>query len=148
MITFFAFLHHLAAFTLVASLAIEFALLRMDFSLSTARALRIADACFGVSAGIVLIVGGLRVFYFEKGSEYYLSNPWFLTKFAMFIVVGLLSIVPTLTFLSWAPAIRKSSVPEVSKEQLARLRTIVDIEVAGILVILLCAAAMARGGFV
>jgi putative membrane protein len=148
MTTIFAFLHHVAAFALVASLAVEFAQLRMDFTLSTARSLRAADALFGTSAAVVLVVGGLRVFYFEKGADYYLSSPYFLLKFGLFVAVGILSIIPTRAYLSWSSALQSSMVPEVAKDQLPRLRAIVNIEVAGIVLILLCAAAMARGGVV
>lgn len=37
MSTFFAFLHHLAAFTLVSALAVEFILIGQELSLATAR---------------------------------------------------------------------------------------------------------------
>jgi putative membrane protein len=37
MATLFAFLHHVAAFTLVAAFAIEFALIRYELSLRNAR---------------------------------------------------------------------------------------------------------------
>jgi hypothetical protein len=67
MATFFAFLHHVAAFTLVSALAVEFVLIRQELTLTSARRLPIVDAVLGVSAGLLLIVGLLRVFYFEKG---------------------------------------------------------------------------------
>src|SRR5262245_10954287 len=68
MIVLSAFLHHLAAFTLVATLAIEYVLIRQELTLATARRLTITDAVFGASAGVLLVVGLLRVFYFEKGA--------------------------------------------------------------------------------
>jgi putative membrane protein len=54
----------------------------------------------GVSAGLLLIVGLLRVFYFEKGRLYYFSSHAFLTKFAV-LIIAFLSTVPTVEFLSW-----------------------------------------------
>jgi putative membrane protein len=71
MSTLFAFLHHLAAFTLVGALAVEFVLIGQELSLATARRLTAADAVLGAAAGILLIVGLLRVFFFEKGAAYY-----------------------------------------------------------------------------
>src|SRR5256885_9702498 len=71
MTPFFAFLHHLAAFTLVAALAVEFVLIRGELNLGTARKLQRIDMVFGLSAGGVLVVGLLRGFYFEKGASYY-----------------------------------------------------------------------------
>jgi uncharacterized membrane protein len=57
MIVLSAFLHHLAAFTLVATLAIEFVLIRQELTLTTARRLTITDVIFGASAGVLLVVG-------------------------------------------------------------------------------------------
>ena len=58
---FMAFLHHLAAFTLVATLAVELALFAPPLSLTQARRLLRTDSLFGLAAGALLIVGLLRV---------------------------------------------------------------------------------------
>ncbi len=68
MSTLFAFLHHLAAFTLVAALAVEFTLIRQELTLSSARRLQVTDMVLGIAAGLLLLVGLCRVFFFEKGS--------------------------------------------------------------------------------
>ena len=65
----FAVLHHLAAFALVSAIAIEFVLIRQELTLKNARALLVTDAVAGVSAGVVLVAGLLRVFLFEKGAD-------------------------------------------------------------------------------
>lgn len=148
MSTLLAFLHHLAAFTLVAALAVELVLVRRATNLRTMRRLLVADAIFGAAAGVVLVVGLLRVFYFEKGAEYYWSSHAFLTKFGVFILIGLLSIVPTVEFLSWRKAIKAGNLPDVRPEKIRTIRTIMHVELAGIVVILLMAAMMARGGWV
>jgi putative membrane protein len=144
----FAFMHHLAAFTLVSALAIEFVLIRHELTLASARRLQVTDAVFGAAAGILLVVGLLRVFFFEKGAEYYWTSHAFLTKFGVFILVGLLSIVPTVEFLSWRKAVRAGKVPQVSEKKLGAVRKLIHIELAGIVVILLAAAIMAKGGWV
>ena len=148
MSTLFAFLHHLAAFTLVGALAVEFVLIGQELSLSTARRLTVADAVLGLAAGILLIVGLLRVFFFEKGAEYYFSSHAFLIKLSLFIVVALLSIVPTREFLSWRGALKAGRLPAVDATRLGLVRRIIHGEMAAIVVILLCAAIMARGGWV
>jgi putative membrane protein len=148
MIVLFAFLHHLAAFTLVACIAIEFVLLRAEFSLWTARRLIATDMVLGVAAGVLLLAGLARVFWFEKGAAYYFHNHAFLTKFSLFIIVALLSIVPTLEFLSWRKAVRGGTLPAADAARLRRARMIVHIELAAIVIILLCAAIMAKGGWV
>jgi putative membrane protein len=148
MTTLFAFLHHLAAFTLVAAVAIQLVLLRMEFTLGVAKRLQIADRILGVSATILLIVGLMRVFYFEKGPDYYWSSHAFLAKFSLFVLAAVLSIVPTVVYLSWGRAIRDGLVPEIASGKLRSLRLIVHAELACIVLILLFAAIMARGGWV
>jgi len=105
----FAFLHHLAAFTLVSALAVEFVLIRQELTMAIARRLPIVDAVLGVSAGFLLVIGMLRVFFFEKGAAYYFHSHAFMTKLSIFIAVALLSIIPTIEFLSCASRSRRES---------------------------------------
>src|SRR6476646_5397104 len=148
MSTLFAFLHHVAAFTLVSALVVELILLGQELSLATARRLVFTDAVLGGSAAILLVVGLLRVFFFEKGADYYFHSHAFMTKFSVFIAVALLSIVPTLEFLSWRKALRAEKLPSPSAAKLRFIRKIIHGELAAIVIILLCAAIMARGGWV
>jgi len=145
MSSLFAFLHHVAAFTLVAALTVEFVLLKDELTVKSATKLRLADLAFGASAGVVLIVGLLRVFYFEKGATYYFHSAPFLAKLSLFVVIGLLSIYPTLEFLSWKAALRQGLVPPIASAKLRAIRAIIHWELAGIVLLLLCAALMARG---
>ena len=148
MSTLFAFFHHVAAFTLVSALAVEFVLIRQELTLASARRLTVSDAVLGASAGILFVVGLLRVFFFEKGADYYFHSHAFLTKFSVFIAVALLSIIPTVEFLSWRRTLKKGQVPAVSEQKLHFIRKIIHGELAAIVIILLCAAIMARGGWV
>jgi putative membrane protein len=145
MSAFFAFLHHLAAFALVGALAVEFALLRAALDLRTARWLQRADLVYGLSSGILLAVGLLRVFQFEKGPDYYFHSAPFLAKLLLFLAVGLVSIAPTREFLSWSKALKARQVPELGEARRQRLRAIVHLELAGVVLIILCAALTARG---
>ena len=112
------------------------------------RRLEVADLILGIAAGVLLVVGLARVVWFEKGAAYYFASHAFLTKFALFIIVALLSIIPTIEFLSWRGAVRGGQVPVVAADTLRRVRMIVHVELAAIVVILLCAAVMAKGGWV
>ncbi|MEO8716917.1 MAG: DUF2214 family protein [Burkholderiales bacterium] len=145
MSAFFAFLHHLTAFTLVATLAIESVLMRGELTAGSARRLQLTDMVFGMSAGVVLLVGLLRVFYFENGGSYYFHSWPFLAKLVLFLGVGLLSIPPTLEFMSWRAILKQGRVPSLSGARRRRLRRLVHLELAGVVLILLCAALMARG---
>jgi putative membrane protein len=148
MSTLFAFLHHLCAFTLVSAVAIEFTLIRGELTLASARRLQVTDLVLGISAGALLVIGLLRVFFFEKGSDYYFHSHAFMAKFSVFIAIGLLSIVPTVEFLSWSGALKDGQVPVVNAKKLELIRRILHGELLAIVIILLCAAIMARGGWV
>lgn len=148
MTTLFAFFHHVAAFTLVGALAVEFVLIRGELTLATARKLPIVDMVLGIAAGVLLVVGLARVFWFEKGADYYFHSHAFLTKLSLFVIIGLMSIVPTVEFLSWRNAVKQGEVPLVAARKLRTVRMIIHAELAAVVVILLCAAIMARGGWV
>ena len=136
---FMAFLHHVAAFALVAGMAVELSLLRGEVTLAHARRLALVDAVVGMSAGVVLAVGLLRVFYFEKGAAYYFQNGAFLAKLVLFLLVAAASIYPTIKFIAW----RKGAAIEA--EDVRRVRKLVHLELLGVVFILLFAALMARG---
>jgi len=141
----FAFLHHLAAFAIAVALTVELVLLRADLTPDAARRLIRVDAVYGAAAGLLLAVGLVRVFYLEKGAAYYFHNGFFLLKLALFIAIGLASIYPTVTFLSWRKALKAGQAPRLDPGGVRALRRVVHAELTGIAVILLCAALMARG---
>ena len=101
----------------------------------------------GVAAGALFVIGLLRVFLFEKGADYYFHSYAFLTKFSLFIIIGLLSIIPTVEFLSWRGAITAGQVPVMEANKRKRVTVVIHAELAAIVIILLCAAIMARGGW-
>lgn len=141
----FAFLHHLATFTLVAALVIELVLTKDGIVVENARRILLADLAFGVSAGVVLVVGLLRVLYFEKGASYYFHSVPFMAKLSLFLMVGLLSIYPTVEFLSWRRSVKQGQVPTVNNRKMRTIRSIIQWELAGVVLIILCAALMAKG---
>jgi putative membrane protein len=140
-----AFLHHLAAFTVVGTLVAEVMLFKPPLNVAQARKLQLVDSVFGLSAGVLLVVGLLRVVYFEKGAGYYFSDAFFLTKFAAFLLAAVISIYPTVLFLSWGKALKQGLAPELSATQVRRARMCLMLELTAIVVILFCAPFMARG---
>jgi putative membrane protein len=146
--TLFAFLHHVCAFTLVSAVAIEFMLIRQELTLWSARKLQATDRVLGIAAGALLIIGLLRVFYFEKGPDYYFHSPAFTAKFSIFVAIGLLSIIPTLEFLSWRKVLSDGQVPAITAKKRRLVTAAIHGELLSIVIILLCAAIMARGGWV
>jgi putative membrane protein len=103
------------------------------------------DLLYGLSAGFILIVGLLRVFYFEKGAAYYSQNWFFWTKMAGFALAALLSIYPTIRFVSWRKFFARNQVPQISDLEVRRIKMIMRLELLAIVIILFSAAMMARG---
>ena len=140
-----AFLHHILAFTLTACLVYEFIAYRKNMSIAEIRRIQRTDLVYGISAGLLLLVGLLRVFFFEKGPNFYMNNPFFWVKMTAFLVVALLSIDPTIRYIRWNQTLRQNEVPEISEPEYRRTRLLLWLEVIGIAVILLAAPLMARG---
>ncbi len=140
-----AFLHHLFAFTLAASLIYEFISYHRNMNMGEIRRIQRVDLAYGISAGLLLVVGVLRVVFFEKGVNFYVNNPFFWVKMLAFLLVGVLSIDPTIRYIRWNRTLRQNVVPEISESEYKRTRTLLWLEVIGIAVILLAAPLMARG---
>jgi putative membrane protein len=140
-----AFLHHLAAFTVVGALVAEVVMFKPPLTLVEARRLQRVDSIFGLAAGVVLVVGLLRVFFFEKGPGYYFTDAFFLTKLSAFVIAAIISIYPTVVFLSWSKALKQGVAPDISADKARKTRMCLMWELTAIVVILLCAPLMARG---
>ena len=135
--TALAIVHHLLAFGLAIMLALQLALVRPGLGAVELRRLGGVDAGYGATAGLLIAVGLLRVFYGAKGADYYGDNPWFWAKMATFAAVGLLSIAPTLAFRRW-----RRAAP--ADDAVARVRRLLRAEVGLLLLIPVFAALMAR----
>lgn len=140
-----AIAHHLAAFAVVAALAVELALLRGPVDAAVARRLVRTDAVYGIAAAIVVAAGVLRAVYFEKGSDYYQHALPFLLKLALFALAGLVSIAPTRQFLAWRRQARQGLAPAADAGTLRRLRGLVHVELVALAGVIACAALAARG---
>ncbi|MDR8012899.1 DUF2214 family protein [Ectopseudomonas guguanensis] len=142
---FVAYLHYLSIFALFALLSIEHVLFKAPLDLSRARSLMLTDLAYGICAGLVLITGIARVLWFGKGAAYYMGNGLFHAKLGLFVLVGLLSILPTLVFIKWRGAVKAGQVPEPSARQVRLVTWSIRIELLLLLAIPLLATLMARG---
>lgn len=140
-----AYLHFAAIFTLIWFLAKEWTLLRAGAANLDVERLARADAGFGIVAGAVLVTGALRAVYGAKGWAFYAHNPAFHVKIGLFVLVGLISIAPTLKFLRWRKARRADASFRVSEAEWTSARRLVMIELHVIALIPLAAVIMARG---
>jgi putative membrane protein len=141
----FAFLHFLAVFGVFATVFLQWQ--TMSPAPTRAEALRIqrCDRWYGMSALLLLVVGLLRVYHFEKGSAFYFSNPFFNAKLTLFVLVGLISIYPTVRFVKWRAQMRQGAAPVVSADEHRRIMWVLRAELVLLLGAALCASLMARG---
>lgn len=140
-----AYLHYLSIFLLFALLTLEHQVFKLPLDVSRARSLVRIDMAYGISAGLVLTTGALRVIWFGKGFGYYLHNSVFHAKLGLFIVVGLLSILPTFVFLNWRNSLKAGEVPQVSAAQAKLVTMTIRLELLLLLILPLLATLMARG---
>jgi len=140
-----AYLHYISIFTLIVFLTAEAVVLRPDMTPEIHHRLARYDAVFGFAALAVLITGLLRVFYGAKGYAFYAHNPVFHVKVGLFILVGLMSIVPTINILRWKK--QGKTLPNFvpTPAEIAKTRRWVMIESHLIIFIPLAAVLMARG---
>ena len=140
-----AIAHHLLIFALLALLVTEMMTVRPE--MSTAAVLRVArlDMFYGAAAGLILIVGFARVFFGVKGAAFYLQNPVFWAKIAAFMVVGGLSVPPTLRIIGWRAAARSDPDFRPQSAEVRSVRRFMHWEGIVFFLIPVFAAMMARG---
>lgn len=135
------YLHFISIFILFSALIFELSIIKEKMTSHDFLTLRKADLFFGISAGFTIASGLFRMYYFGKGEEYYLSNPIFILKFSLFIVVGLLSIYPTLQFLKS----RNLQIEFVALKYFRTIRFLLIIELILLLIIPFLAILVAKG---
>jgi putative membrane protein len=136
-----AILHHLLVFSLAGLLAAELALIRPGLSGPGLGLLGRIDGAYGGVAVAVIVVGVCRVIFGLKGWEYYVANHAFWGKMVAFVIVGLLSIRPTMRILAW----RRSGANVVPDSEVLAVRGWIKGEIFFLALVLVFAAAMARG---
>lgn len=139
-----AILHHILAFGLVAMLMAESVLVKPGMTGEAARRVAGIDAGYGGTSVLLILVGVARVLFAAKGWAYYEANVWFWAKMVTFLAVGLLSIPPTLRYMKWRKAFAADAAWAPDAAEVASTRRWIGLEVAGIALIIVFAATMAR----
>jgi putative membrane protein len=137
----FAAAHHLLVFSLLGVLAAEFALVRRGMGAGSVSRVASVDLWYGILTALIIVVGFSRAVFAAKGWAYYSHNGFFWAKIGVFVVIGLLSVPPTLAFLRW----RRTGVTTPDNGQVDQVRFYLWIELALFPLLPLFAAAMARG---
>ena len=139
------YLHYISIMALMGSLISEHLILKPRLSAQQIRSLAGIDIVYGISAILVLATGLLRWFVYGKGSEFYLSNPLFHTKLTLFVILGVLSIFPTIKFLKWRKQVKKGEDPAIEEKSVKRLLMYIRIELLLVAIMPLLAVMIARG---
>jgi putative membrane protein len=139
-----AYLHYLAMILTGGFLIAEMAVCRPGLGPDQVRRLPGLDIVFFVAAMTTLVTGLLRLFFYAKGVPFYLPNPAFQVKMALFVVIAGLSIRPTLLFIRWRRALAATGALPAAAE-IATARRLIHIELALLALMPLMAVLMARG---
>jgi putative membrane protein len=131
-------------FSLVAIIATEIMMVRPDISGREIGRLARVDMMYGIVAGLIIVVGLLRVFFGIKGAGYYWVSPSFWAKMAAFAAVALLSIGPTMRIGRWRRASAADPIYTPPAGEIQGVRRTIHIEAGLFLLIPVFAAAMAR----
>jgi putative membrane protein len=137
--------HFLCIFFLASLLAGEVILLKRSLSGDRIGQLQSVDRWYGISAALVIVTGLLLVFFGLKGSAYYTHNGIFWLKMALFVIIALISIVPTVEYLRWNQRLAADGSITLGDREYRRLRGLLWVQVGLLVFIPLCAALMANG---
>ena len=140
-----AYLHFVSAFLVTSFLVTEFFLCTRGLQLAQVKTLVRVDLYYLIAVAAVLVTGALRVFVVGKGAGFFLSNPMFYIKLALFLAVGLVSILPTLQFMRWNRALGSTHAPVLREGDIASARRYIVLELLLLAFIPLMAVLMARG---
>ena len=140
-----AYLHILAILTMVVFISSEAALCRVQW-LNAAVVERLAriDMVYGMAAIAVLLTGIARTIWGVKGTAWYWTNPLLHLKLTLFVIVGVLSIFPTLTYFRWRKTLRATGQLPVEAD-IKKTRRLVMVQAHLIALIPLVAVFFARG---
>ena len=139
-----AYLHFLSIILTGSFLVTELVLCRSALTAEQVRRLPRLDVAYFVSALAALGTGVLRLFFYAKGLWFYLPNPAFQIKIALYVAIAVMSIRPTIRFIRWSRALASSGALPAAAEVRA-IRRIVHVELMLLALIPLMAVLMARG---
>ena len=139
-----AALHYLGAMVLFGGVLTQHMLLAPTMAAGTARKIARIDMIFGITAGVQILTGISRM-VLEKGPSFYTANPVFHAKMGVFVLIGLMSIYPTLRFLAWSRLAASQGEVSPPAGEFKRVMMIVRLELLLIVLLPFLASMMARG---
>ena len=122
-----AYLHYVAMISIAVMLVVEYMICMPGMTANRIRKLARIDLFYMIAAILALGSGAARVVWFGKGAAFYLHNPVFYVKLALFVAVGLISIPPTLQYQRWLRGVKAGTVV-AADYQVLRVRRLVLVE--------------------
>lgn len=142
---FAAYLHFFSILLLTGLLVAQFALCTGDLQPPQVQTLARIDILYLVAAVLVLATGLARLFIAPKGASFYFMNPVFYIKIALFLAVGLVSVMPTLQFIRWNRALKAGEGRVLRDADIQTVRRYIGLELFLLACIPLAAVLMTRG---
>ena len=135
------YLHFISIFTIVGTLASEHLLLKKEMSRKEIARLARIDAVYGIAA-LTLIIAGLILWLgsYSKPAIYYTRNWVFHIKLTLFLLIGLMSIYPTIFFIKQRKGDQGEQINIPSK-----IFLLLKLELLFLAIIPLLAGLMSRG---
>jgi putative membrane protein len=140
-----AYAHFVAILMLVVFVTSEAALCRAEWlNAAVVRRLARVDLIYLFAAIAVLLTGLARTWLGVKGMGWYWHQPLLHIKLTLFVVIGLISIKPTLSFIRWRKQLDATgALPDAAEVQ--QVRRLIMIEAHLLVLIPLAATLLARG---
>jgi len=141
----FAWLHLLAAGIGAGLLLTEYWLCRRMPDRTQARLLGTVDLGYQLALIASLATGLARALYYGQAADYYLGNRLFWLKIAIFLLVVLVAIAPTLQYIRWNREARTAPTFAPLTRDLERVRASISLGLGLWLVLPLIGILVARG---
>lgn len=132
----FAYLHYAAIFALAGAMLVEYALLRQPDLNPFVNMLARTDLIYGIAAVAVLATGLTRLFAYGKGLDWYMGTWLMHLKLSLFVLVALVSIVPTLRFIQWKKRLAAGGSVAPGEQRGMRLLVLLQMHVVFLLPLL------------
>jgi putative membrane protein len=116
------YLHFIAVFAIVGAIIAEQFMISRSMTKKEIKIMSRVDTLYGIGALLVLIAGLILWFWVGKHAEFYTRNWIFHTKLTLFVVLGLLSVYPTIFFLKNSKGVDLDTIVEVPPAVLICLR--------------------------
>lgn len=139
------YLHFAAMILIAVFLAIEYLICVPGLAREKVKLLARIDLLYLIAAVLALATGAARLVWFGKGAGFYLHNPVFYLKLALFVAVGLISVPPTMQYLRWMRMLKSGAGAVAADFEVLRARRYVLAELVLFALIPFLAVMMARG---